>query len=173
MAAQSRDYYEVLGVSKSASGEEIKRAYRNLAKKFHPDVNKEADAVDKFKELQTAYGVLSDDGKRKQYDRFGEAGINGAAGGFSGGFGSADDLFGDLFATIFQDASGGGRRQSSTVIQGDDLAVELEITLEDAVLGAEKVIRYPRLEPSASQRARSPSPILPTSSLPISAKTDR
>jgi molecular chaperone DnaJ len=146
MAAQSRDFYEVLGVSKSASAEEIKRAYRNLAKKFHPDVNKEADAVDKFKELQTAYGVLSDDGKRRQYDRFGEAGVTGGAAGFPGGFGSADDLFGDLFATIFQDAGGGGRRQSSTVIQGDDVAVELEITLDDAVLGSEKVIRYPRLE---------------------------
>jgi molecular chaperone DnaJ len=146
MAAQSHDYYEVLGVSKTASAEEIKRAYRNLAKKFHPDVNKEANAVEKFKELQTAYGVLSDDSKRRQYDRFGEAGLNGGAGGFSGGFGNADDLFGDLFATIFQDAGGGGRRQASTVIQGDDVAVELEITLEDAVLGAEKIIKYPRLE---------------------------
>jgi molecular chaperone DnaJ len=145
MAAQSHDYYDVLGVSKSASAEEIKRAYRNLAKKFHPDVNKEPDAVERFKELQVAYGVLSDDGKRRQYDRFGEAGLGGGS-GFQGGFGSADDLFGDLFATIFQDAGGGGRRQSSTVIQGDDIAHELEITLEDAVLGAEKVIRYPRLE---------------------------
>lgn len=145
MAAQSHDYYDVLGVSKSATGEEIKRAYRNLAKKFHPDVNKEADAVDKFKELQTAYAVLSDDTKRRQYDRFGAAGVNGGA-GFPGGFGSADDLFGDLFATIFQDQAGGGRRQASTVIQGDDLAHELEITLEDAVLGAEKTIRYPHLE---------------------------
>ena len=146
MAAQSHDYYEVLGISKSASADEIKRAYRNLAKKFHPDVNREADAVDKFKELQTAYGVLSDDAKRRQYDRFGAAGVTGAASGFPGGFGSADDLFGDLFATIFQDASTGGRRQASTVIQGDDLAHELEITLEDAVLGAEKTIRYPHLE---------------------------
>ena len=73
MAAQSHDYYDVLGVSKDASGEEIKRAYRNLAKKFHPDVNKDSDAVDKFKELQTAYSVLSDDFKRRQYDRFGVA----------------------------------------------------------------------------------------------------
>src|ERR1044071_1015888 len=116
MAAQSRDYYEVLGVSKNSSEEEIKRAYRNLAKKFHPDVNKDADAVEKFKELQTAYGVLSDDGKRRQYDRFGEAGLNGG-GGFPSGFGSSEDLFGDLFATIFQDAAGGGRRQATTVIQ--------------------------------------------------------
>src|SRR5882672_3026252 len=98
MAAQSRDYYDVLGVSKSASAEEIKRAYRNLAKKFHPDVNKDTDAVDKFKELQTAYGVLSDDSKRRQYDRFGEAGVTGGANGFPSGFGSADDLFGDLFS---------------------------------------------------------------------------
>jgi molecular chaperone DnaJ len=146
MAAQSHDYYDVLGVSKNASAEEIKRAYRNLAKRFHPDVNKDADAVDRFKELQTAYGVLSDDAKRRQYDRFGEAGLSGAGGFSGGGFGTADDLFGDLFATIFQDAAGGGRRQSSTVIQGDDLAHELEITLEEAVLGAEKIIRYPRLE---------------------------
>ncbi len=157
MAAQSQDYYDVLGVSKSATAEEIKRAYRNLAKKYHPDVNKDADAVDRFKELQTAYGVLSDDSKRRQYDRFGAAGLN-AGGGFPGGFGSTDDLFGDLFSTIFQDATGGGRRQSSTVIQGDDLAHELEITLEEAVLGAEKVIRYPRLEPCENCRGTGAQP---------------
>ncbi|HLJ54031.1 MAG TPA: molecular chaperone DnaJ [Chthonomonadaceae bacterium] len=144
MAAQSRDYYDVLGVSKTATAEEIKRSYRNLAKKFHPDVNKEADAVDKFKELQTAYAVLSDDAKRRQYDRFGPEGLSGAN-GFQGGFG-ADDLFGEMFATIFQDAAGGGRRQASPIIQGDDLAHEIEITLEEAVLGAEKTIRYTRLE---------------------------
>jgi len=143
MAAQSRDYYDILGVSKSASAEEIKRAYRNLAKKFHPDVNKDTDAVDKFKELQTAYGVLSDDSKRRQYDRFGEAGVNGGVG--AGGFASADDLFGDIFA-MFNDVGAGGGRRQSTVIQGDDLAHELELTLEEAVQGVEKVIRYPRLD---------------------------
>ncbi|HZP83131.1 MAG TPA: DnaJ domain-containing protein, partial [Chthonomonadaceae bacterium] len=81
MATQPRDYYEVLGVSRSASAEELKRAYRNLAKKYHPDINKAADAADKFKEIQAAYDVLSDETKRRQYDRYGHEGLNGGMGG--------------------------------------------------------------------------------------------
>lgn len=143
MADSSRDYYEVLGVSRNASADELKRAYRNLAKKYHPDVNRDPDAVDKFKEVQNAYGVLSDESKRRQYDRYGEAGVSGAA---SAGYTSAEDIFGDLFSTIFQDAAGGRRGGGTAGVHGDDIAVELELTLEEAVLGAEKVLRYPRLE---------------------------
>src|SRR5689334_2879242 len=111
MAAQSRDYYEVLGVSKTASGEELKRAYRNLAKKYHPDINKAPDAADKFKEIQVAYDTLSDENKRRQYDRFGADGPNGME-GFPGGFG-VNDIFSDLVDGLF--GQGTARRGADTV----------------------------------------------------------
>src|SRR5260221_2111490 len=100
MASQARDYYEVLGVSKTASAEELKRAYRNLAKKYHPDINKAADAAEKFKEIQGAYDTLSDEGKRRQYDRYGHEGMNGAA-GVSAGFGAGAKPFCAIFDIIF------------------------------------------------------------------------
>lgn len=101
-----RDYYEVLGVSKDATKEEIKKAYRKLARKYHPDVSKEPDAAEKFKEVKEAYEVLSNEQKRAQYDQFGHAGMNGGAGFQGGGGFSADDFggFGDIFDMFF----GGG-----------------------------------------------------------------
>ena len=146
MADQSRDYYEVLGVSRTASGEELKRAYRNLAKKFHPDVNKDADASDKFKEIQLAYDVLNDDAKRKQYDRFGAEGMSGAGGfgGFEGGAGAAP--FGDIFDMFFGQGGGAQARGGSTVARGDDLREDMELTLEEVATGVDKTVKYPRME---------------------------
>ena len=112
-----RDYYEVLGLSKGASKEEIKRAYKKLSKKYHPDINKEADAEDKFKEIAEAYEVLSDDQKKAQYDQFGHAGM-GQGAGFGGqdfgGFGGFEDIFSSFFG-------GGARRDPNAPRQGNDL----------------------------------------------------
>lgn len=148
MATQPRDYYEVLGVSKSASAEELKRAYRNLAKKYHPDINKAADAADKFKEIQSAYDILSDESKRRQYDRYGHEGMNGGAGGFGEGFGGGASPFGDIFDIFFGAATGGAARTgpTSTVVRGDDLREDLELTLEEVATPTEKTIRFPRME---------------------------
>jgi molecular chaperone DnaJ len=142
MVAQPRDYYEVLGVSKTASAEEVKRAYRNLARKFHPDVNKASDAADKFKEIQSAYDVLSDENKRRQYDRYGHEAANGGVdagfGGFPGGVGDIFDIF---FGQATRGATGG-----STVVRGDDLREDMELTLEEVATGVEKTIRFQRME---------------------------
>ncbi len=140
--ADKRDYYEVLGVEKSASDAELKSAYRKLAKKYHPDVNpgdKEAEA--KFKEATEAYGVLSDPDKRRQYDQFGHAAFEnggGGAGGFGGfDFNSADfgDIFGDLFGGMF---GGGTRRSPNSPMRGANLRARVNITFEEAVFGCEK-----------------------------------
>lgn len=147
MATQPRDYYEVLGVSRTASAEELKRAYRNLAKKYHPDINKAPDAADKFKEVQTAYDTLSDDGKRRQYDRFGPEGMqNGAGGtGFPGGFPGEAGL-GDIFDMFFNQGQAARGASGPTVVRGDDLREDLELTLEEVATGVEKTIRFPRME---------------------------
>ncbi len=147
-----RDYYEVLGLSKNASTDEIRKAYRTLARKFHPDVNKESGAEAKFKEINEAYQVLSDNQKRAAYDQFGHAGPQFGAGGqgfggfdfsdlFRGGFGGgfAESPFEDLFESFF----GGGRRERSGPARGDDLRVDLEIALEEAAKGAEKELDIP------------------------------
>ena len=142
-----RDLYEVLGVSKGADEKEIKKAYRRLAMKYHPDRNpddKEASA--KFQELSEAYEILSDSQKRQAYDQFGHAGVDGQ-GGFGGGgagAGSFSDIFGDVFGDIFGGGGGGGRSRSS-VQRGSDLKYNLELTLEEAVRGIEKTIRVPTL----------------------------
>ncbi|MDA0175675.1 chaperone protein DnaJ, partial [Solirubrobacter taibaiensis] len=116
-----RDYYEVLGLSKGASTDEIKKAYRRLAKKYHPDVSKEENAIEKFKEVQEAYEVLSDDQKRAQYDQFGHAGANQGFGGFGGGgdFGGGFG-FEDIFSSFFG-GGGGRRRDPNAPRQGADL----------------------------------------------------
>src|SRR5579871_956092 len=107
MAAEQRDYYEVLSVTREAGAEEIKRAYRKMAMKYHPDVCKDPDAADRIKEVNTAYEVLSDEEKRARYDRYGHDGINPSANGFPGGFGG-DSAFVDIFETLFNQSMGGG-----------------------------------------------------------------
>jgi molecular chaperone DnaJ len=129
-----RDYYEVLGVGRDAPETELKKAYRRLAMKFHPDRNPhDTDAEAKFKEAKEAYEVLSDTDKRAAYDRFGHAGVHGSP-GMGGGFGGAD-AFSDIFGDVFGDIFGGGRRSRSQVFRGADLRYELELSLEQAVAG--------------------------------------
>ncbi len=151
MAEQKRDYYEVLGISKDASDNDIKKAYRTLAKKYHPDMNpgdKEAEV--KFKEVNEAYSVLSDEEKKSRYDQYGFAGVDpnmgGGAGGF-GGFGGADfSDIGDIFSSFF----GGGFSSSQTrrngPVAGDDLSVRVNLTFEEAFFGCKKTVEYNRIE---------------------------
>ena len=143
-----RDYYEVLGVNRDAGDDEIKKAYRKLAMKFHPDRNPDnKDAEEKFKEAKEAYEMLSDPQKKAAYDRYGHAGVDPSMGagpgaqGFEGGFA---DAFGDIFGDLF--GGGGGRGGRSNVYRGADLRYNLEITLEEAARGAEKTIRIPTVE---------------------------
>ncbi len=144
MAEQKRDYYEVLGVDKSADEATIKKAYRNLAKKYHPDANPgDAEAEKKFKEASEAYAILSDPEKKRQYDQFGHAAFDGGAGGAGGfDFNGADftDIFGDLFGDLF----GGGRRSSSANSngprRGSDIRTSVRLTFEEAVFGCKKAI---------------------------------
>ncbi len=142
MAAAKKDYYEVLGVNKDASEEEIKKAYRKLAMKYHPDRNPDnPKAEDQFKEAKEAYEMLSDDQKRAAYDQYGHAGVDPSMGaGASAGFGGFGDAFGDIFGDIF----GGGRGgQRSNVYRGADLRYNMEVSLEDAARGTETKIRIP------------------------------
>ena len=142
-----RDYYEVLGVSKNASDEEIKRAFRVLAKKYHPDVNKEEGAAEKFKEIGEAYSVLSDKNKRSQYDQFGHAAFDGASGGagFDMGDINLDDILSNLFGGGFGFSSSfsgfGGRSGSrSQARRGEDLLMRINLSFEEAVNGCKKDI---------------------------------
>ena len=142
--AEKRDYYEVLGVSKTASDSEIKSAYRKLAKKYHPDMNpgdKEAEA--KFKEASEAYAILSDADKRRQYDQFGHAAFDGGAGGGAGGFDFNVFDMGDIFGDIFGDFFGGGGRSRSAnngPMKGQNVRVSVHLTFEEACFGTEKEI---------------------------------
>ena len=150
MADTKRDYYEVLGVQKTATDAEIKKAYRALAKKYHPDMNPgDKEAEKKFKEVNEAYSVLSDSDKRKKYDQFGHAAFDPASGGEGfggfGGFGEGFD-FGDLFSSFFG-GSGGGRRSSGPVPRdGDDIGVRITLSFEDAAFGCKQDITYNRIE---------------------------
>ena len=143
MAEQKRDYYEVLGVEKNADDAAIKKAYRALAKKYHPDMNPgDQEAEKKFKEASEAYAVLSDPEKRKQYDQFGHAAFEGGAGG-AGGFDFSGMDFGDIFGDIFGDFFGGGtsrRGPENGPRRGDNLRARVRITFEEAVFGCEKQI---------------------------------
>ena len=152
MADNKRDYYEVLGVSKGASDDEIKKAYRVLAKKYHPDMNpgdKEAEA--KFKEANEAYAVLSDSEKRAKYDQFGHAAFDPSMGGGSGfggfgGFGGADFDFGDIFSSFFGGGGGSSRSSRNVPIEGDDVMARITITFDEAVFGCKKEISFARVE---------------------------
>jgi len=139
----NRDYYEVLGVGRSASEDEIKGAFRKLARQYHPDVNKEADAEEKFKEINEAYGVLSDQDKRARYDRFGKEGL-----GNMGGFHDYTMDFGDLFEEIFGQFgfSTGRRGGRKAPRRGRDLQMEVALKFEEAVFGVEKAIEFSRDE---------------------------
>lgn len=147
-----QDYYALLGVSRGADARELKRAYRQLARKFHPDVNKEPGAEEKFKKISNAYEVLSDDQKRAIYDQFGEAGLKGAGGpgGAYGGpgmdFSNPFDLFESFFGGAGMGGMGGGARSRSRPVQGDDERYDLEIDFREAVFGCEFELDCVRLE---------------------------
>jgi len=142
-----RDFYEVLGVSRDASERDIKKAYKRLAMKFHPDRNAgDETAADKFKEVKEAYEILTDSQKKAAYDQYGHAAFEQGGGGFGGGGGSAD--FGDIFGDVFGDIFGGGRRGGggqTRAQRGADLRYNMELTLEDAVRGCTKEIEVPTL----------------------------
>lgn len=154
--ADKRDYYEVLGVSKTATEQEIKSAFRKKAKQYHPDLNKDnPDAAEKFKEAQEAYEVLSDEQKRKMYDQYGHAGVSGSAssgfGGFGGaGFDASDFDFGDIFDNIFGGGFGGftsnGRSSKSRASRGSDLLMRINLSFDEAIYGCEKDINLDVVE---------------------------
>ncbi|MDD3149541.1 MAG: molecular chaperone DnaJ [Candidatus Gastranaerophilales bacterium] len=144
----ARDYYEVLGIEKNASADEIKRAFRKKARELHPDVNKAQDAEEKFKELGQAYEVLSDTEKRSMYDRYGEDGLKNAgfdtSGPFDFGFGDLNDIFASFFGGGF--TSSQRKRDPNAPQRGSDLRLDLDITFEEAVFGTEKDVEIEHLE---------------------------
>jgi molecular chaperone DnaJ len=141
-----RDYYEVLGVSRSASDDELKSAFRRLARQYHPDVNNNPDAEERFKEINEAYAVLSDTDRRAAYDRFGHAGVRGAGGApdFTVDFSDFADIFGDIFG--FGGFGRTSRRSRNAPRRGSDLSYRLDLTFEEAVFGVEKEIEITRDE---------------------------
>lgn len=153
--SEKRDYYEVLGISKTADDGEIKKAYRSLAKKYHPDVNPgDATAEEKFKEVNEAYAILSDADKRAAYDSYGHAAFDGTgaqngAGDFGGGFdfGDLGDIFGSFFGGGFGGGSSSARRNAP--VRGDDIGVRVTLTFEEAVLGVKREISYNRVQKCA------------------------
>ena len=150
--ADKRDYYEVLGVQKGAGEDELKKAYRKLARKYHPDLNKDnPEAADKFKEVNEAYEVLSDADKKARYDQYGHAGVdpNFGAGGFGGGFDGSFDFgdLGDIFGSFFGGGFGGGRRTNPNAPQrGESIRMSIAISFEEAAFGCEKAVTVERYE---------------------------
>ena len=159
MATRKRDYYEVLGVERGANADDIRKSYRKLARQFHPDVNKSSDSEAKFKEVNEAYEVLSDEKKRAAYDRFGHAGVegtSGGAGGFPGdfsGFGGITDIFEEFFG--FGGQRAGSRR---TPRRGADLRYDMSISCEEAAFGVEREIEVARFETCARCNGRGAEP---------------
>ena len=151
--AEKRDYYDVLGIPKTATEAEIKKAFRTTAKKYHPDMHPgDKDCEEKFKEAQEAYAVLSDPEKRRQYDQFGHAAFDGGAGG-AGGFDFSGMDMGDIFGDIFGDFFGGGRRSSNNngPAQGASVRLTVRITFEEAVFGCSKELEFPYLSRNRSK----------------------
>ncbi|MBO5361198.1 MAG: molecular chaperone DnaJ [Clostridia bacterium] len=152
--ADKRDYYEVLGVSKTASDDEIKKAYRKKAKEYHPDLHPgDKEAEDKFKEANEAYEVLSDPDKKSKYDRFGHAGVDpnygagGPGGGFGGGFGGMDFDLGDIFGSFFGGGFGGGRQANPNAPRrGSDTQARITLSFEEAAKGCKKKVEFHRVE---------------------------
>jgi molecular chaperone DnaJ len=141
------DYYEILGISRDADKEEIKRAYRRLARKYHPDVNKEAGAEERFKEINRAYEILSEPESRARYDKFGEAGVSGAGAGYEyGDFGGFADIFETIFGGFGNMGTGGATRRRGGPTRGDDLRLDFKLKFKEAVFGGEKEIRIRHLE---------------------------
>ncbi|MBM7635929.1 molecular chaperone DnaJ [Streptococcus saliviloxodontae] len=140
------EFYDRLGVSKDASQDDIKKAYRKMSKKYHPDINKEAGAEQKYKDVQEAYETLGDEQKRASYDQFGPAGANGGFGGGAGGFGGFDGAgfggFEDIFSSFF--GGGGASRNPNAPRQGDDLQYRINLKFEEAIFGTEKEVSYNR-----------------------------
>ncbi len=156
--ASKRDYYEVLGVGKDASADEIKKAYRKLAVKYHPDKNPgDKEAEEKFKEAAEAYSILSDPDKKARYDQFGHTGVEGAGPDFSGGFGNLNDILNEIFGSAFGGGFGGGfggfggfgggQRQQQRVYRGRDIRVRVKLTLEEIAKGVEKEITIEKSVP--------------------------
>ncbi|MBQ8343745.1 MAG: molecular chaperone DnaJ [Clostridia bacterium] len=147
--ADKRDYYETLGINKGASADEIKKAYRSLAKKYHPDMNPgNAEAEQKFKEINEAYGVLSDPDKKSKYDQYGHAAFDqtsGFGGGGFGGFGGFDFDMGDIFSSFFGGGSSSSRRANAPQ-QGDDIGVRIILSFEEAFFGCKKEVSYARIQ---------------------------
>lgn len=142
----NRDYYEVLGVQRGASNDEIKKAYRRLAMKYHPDRNPDdPEALDRFKEVQAAYDILTDARKRQAYDQFGHAGVDASAAAGGGRHGGGFSGFGDIFDSVFGDIFGQGGVRGEQVYRGADLRYDLELSLEEAVNGTTVKIRVPKL----------------------------
>ncbi len=144
--AEKQDYYKILGVSRDVSDDELKQAYRKLARSHHPDVSDDSQAEDKFKEITEAYRVLSDPEKRAAYDQYGHAGTNGTAGGGFGGFGGGAAGFEDIFDMMFNGGFGGRGATRTGPQQGADLRYDMQLTLEEAVFGVEKEITIQRWE---------------------------
>jgi molecular chaperone DnaJ len=153
----NRDYYEILGIARTASPEEIKQAFRKLARQFHPDVNKDSDAEEKFKEINEAYSILSDVDKRARYDRFGRAGLGdmGGAQDYSVHF---EDIFEELFGFGVGSSGRGGAARRNAPRRGRDLQMPLSLTFEEAIFGVEKEIEYERDETCSACRGNGAEP---------------